>query len=192
MIYITPTSNQPTTTCLFLFSSSRSRSFLHNKTQKKYAKTLYYTQENSKNILLGPITAAGVTEAFQGFHQFLGFHEFMVALLSLGSPGNKVESSPPTGKLRNKKSCSYMKTGYWQNRGHSKHIFFRSCLMPTPLHEHARCPALSQLEAARWKRTWDGDDDDLVESPQGRRCTQGQYLPHPPSCTSACKAIGHS
>ena len=145
-----------------------------------------------KNILLGPITAAGVTEAFQGFHQFLGFHEFMVALLSLGSPGNKVESSPPTGKLRNKKSCSYMKTGYWQNRGHSKHIFSRSCLMPTPLHEHARCPALSQLEAARWKRTWDGDDDDPVESPQGRRCTQGQYLPHPPSCTSACRDIGHA
>ena len=60
------------------------------------------------------------------------------------------------------------------------------------LHEHARCPALSQLEAALWKRTWDGDDDDLVESPQGRRCTQGQYLPHPPSCTSACRDIGHA
>ena len=171
-----------------------------------------------------------------------------------------------------------MKTGYWQNRGHWKDMFSRSCLTPTPLccqqlpkqetawkganiyiyvisitiytkngtpkkklffvyfcgpgyhisiyiyvyvymyiniyiykyiylsiyiytyyvrtkyskwdlHEHARCPALSQLEAALWKRTWDGDDDDLVESPQGRRCTQGQYLPHPPSCTSACIGI---
>lgn len=82
-------------------------------------KTLH-TGKFKTNILLGPITAAGVTEASQGSHQFLNIREFLVGWFTFAGITEEIRWNAPLqlGNSEMKKPCIYMKTGYWQNRGH--------------------------------------------------------------------------
>ena len=142
--YITPPKNQPATNCLFsLYLNIRVFS-----TKKKTTPKTLHTGIFKTNILLGPITAAGVAEAFQGLHQFLNIREFLVGWFTFAGITEEIRWNArlQLGNPEMKKPCIYMKTGYWQNRGHWKDMFSRSCLTPTPL----CCQQLPKQETA-WK-----------------------------------------
>ena len=116
--YITPPKNQPATNCLFsLYLNIRVFS-----TKKKTTPKTLHTGIFKTNILLGPITAAGVAEAFQGLHQFLNIREFLVGWFTFAGITEEIRWNArlQLGNPEMKKPCIYMKTGYWQNRGSLK------------------------------------------------------------------------
>lgn len=117
--YITPPQINLPQIVYFHFIYIYITKFSSQKNPKITPKTLH-TGKFKTNILLGPITAAGVTEASQGSHQLLNIREFLVGWFTFAGITEEIRWNAPLqlGNSEMKKPCIYMKTGYWQNRGH--------------------------------------------------------------------------